>query len=244
MKPKKTKKADLNNYTSTFFLLGLIAMLFISWKVIEIKTPDAVYKDDGISLAGADIDETLDITIEQPKPKEIIPPKVVLQNIDVVDDNNDDVPPVDFLSSDDDDDDPILPVDKIQIDDDGIDKPDPDVPFKFIQRAPTYPGCEGKKGEALKKCVADKIIHFVADKFDKEIAEDLGLSGKIKIMTQFTINKQGNIVGIKARAKNKELANEAKRVIGKLPKMKPGKQRDRAVNVTYTLPIIFKIEEE
>ncbi len=241
MKPKKTKKADLNNYTSTFFLLGLIAMLFISWKVIELKTPDAMYIDDSINLSDGDIDETIKINIEQPKPKEVKLPKVTLQNIDIVEDHQN-VETPEFLTSDFTDDTPDIPVDVFNAVD--YTEDDPEVSFFKIEKAPTFPGCEGKEGEALKKCVAVKIRNFVGNKFDKEIAEDLGLTGRIKIYTQFTINKQGDIVDIKTRAKNKELAIEAKRVIRKLPKMKPGEQRHNPVNVTYTLPIIFQIEEE
>jgi protein TonB len=32
------------------------------------------------------------------------------------------------------------------------------------------------------------------------------------------------------------------RVIGELPKMKPGKQRGKAVRVQYTVPVNFKLQ--
>ncbi len=242
MKPKKNKKADLNNYTTTFFLLGLVAMLFISWKVIELKTEDKIYEEEIVCVSGDDDEGTIEITIEQPEP-EPIPKKVELIDIEIQDDNEDvEVP--EFISTEDDEDTSTPEPVAIETDDDAEDDIQPDVPFQFIQQAPIYPGCEGKKGEKLKKCVADKIRNFVGNKFDKELASELGVSGKIKIMTQFTINKQGKIVDIKTRSKYKELAGEAKKVIHQLPKMIPGMQRNLAVNVTYTLPIIFKIEEE
>ena len=34
---------------------------------------------------------------------------------------------------------------------------------------------------------------------------------------------------------------EAVRVVSSSPKWTPGKQRDRAVNVTYSLPVIFQL---
>ena len=37
------------------------------------------------------------------------------------------------------------------------------------------------------------------------------------------------------------LRQEAVRVVSSSPKWKPGKQRDRAVKVTYTFPVIFQL---
>jgi len=44
---------------------------------------------------------------------------------------------------------------------------------------------------------------------------------------QFEIDKNGNIVNIKARAAHRRLEKEAKRVLLKLPQMEPAKQRNR-----------------
>ena len=52
-----------------------------------------------------------------------------------------------------------------------------------------------------------------------------------------------NIVNIKVRAPHLELEKEAERVINMLPKVLPGKQADKAVNVTFFLPILFNIKE-
>ena len=41
----------------------------------------------------------------------------------------------------------------------------------------------------------------------------------------------------------KGLEKEAQRVINLLPKMKPGKQRGKAVIVPYSLPIIFQVQD-
>ena len=76
------------------------------------------------------------------------------------------------------------------------------------------------------------------------MAQDIGLSsGSIqRIFVMFKIEKNGDIVDVRARAPHKTLEKEAIRVIGKLPKMVPGKQRNKPVGVKYSLPITFKIE--
>ncbi len=82
----------------------------------------------------------------------------------------------------------------------------------------------------------------VQRKFNSELASDLGLSGKLKIYVQFKITKTGGIQIMGARAPHKRLKKEAIRVVKLLPKMQPGKQRGRPVNVTYMLPISFNVE--
>ena len=43
------------------------------------------------------------------------------------------------------------------------------------------------------------------------------------------------------RGVDPSLDKEAVRVVSMSPKWKPGKQRDRAVPVTYTFPVIFQL---
>ena len=44
------------------------------------------------------------------------------------------------------------------------------------------------------------------------------------------------------RGPDKNLEAEAMRIIQKLPKMTPGKQRGRAVKVPFSIPITFKLQ--
>ncbi len=122
---------------------------------------------------------------------------------------------------------------------------DTEVAFQFINNPPVYPGCEGLEGKEAKSCTQKKIQKFVAENFNKSIASELGIKDKnVRILTQFTIDKNGKISNIKTRSKYKKLAEEAKRVIATLPQMKPGMYEGKIIKVVYTLPIIFKIDEE
>jgi protein TonB len=241
MKRKKTKKADLNNYSSTFILIGLALISFISWKSIEAKMPTKQIELGTIDVNTTEIPETIEINLEEKKPKIKKIKKVEIEKIAVKKDNDKVIESI-VKSSETDE---IEPVDAVYLntDDDNVDDEIINVSFIFIQNAPVYPGCEGKKGENLKKCMSEKISKFVNNEFDMDLASEVVGSGKTRISTQFTINTKGKIVNIKTRSKYKDLEKEARRIIAKLPKMKPGKQRGRLVNVTYTLPIIFNIEE-
>lgn len=63
-----------------------------------------------------------------------------------------------------------------------------------------------------------------------------------KIDTKFMINTYGETVEVMARNSDKKLAQEAIRIIDKLPPMKPGKQGDTPINGTYSLPIYFQVK--
>ena len=77
----------------------------------------------------------------------------------------------------------------------------------------------------------------------KKINVELGLdAGSYKIQTQFIIDKEGNVIDVKIRAPHKRLKNETNKLINKLPKFTPGKQRNRPVKVRYILPIAFKVD--
>lgn len=239
MKPKKNKKADLNHYTNTFILIGLVVSLFVALMAINLKTEVSKIDLNTINLAKANIDETKVIKIEEFKPKpQKRKPRIIKQELKIIKDESkkaeDDLLPTDP------DDKKIMPLDSIQTDD--YDEPDVPVSWILVERVPTFPGCKGNNKQ-LKKCLNEKIGRFVSKHFNAGIAEDLGLSGeRVRIITMFTIDKNGQITDIKTRSKYKDLEKEARRVIQKLPKMQPGKQRDRTVNVTYTLPIVFNVE--
>ncbi len=242
MKPKKSPKANLNNYSTTFMLIGLVLVTFLTWRLIEMKTYEKEIAIDKLNLQGSDEEETLEVNVEEiklpPPPVQQAPP----EEIKVIEDEEDVKEDI-IQSSETDDTEEIQEVEDIQTEE--VEEPDVEVAFQFIQNPPIYPGCEGKKGKALKDCMSKKIQKFVNRNFNTSIASDLGLSGEnVRILTMFTIDKTGKVTNIRTRSKYKELEKEARRVIAKLPKMKPGQQRNRPVKVTYTLPIIFRVEED
>lgn len=119
-----------------------------------------------------------------------------------------------------------------------------DVPFAIIEKAPIYIGCESEVNNAdRKKCMSEAIMEFVHAEFNQEIAQELGLSGKVKIYVQFKIDSKGSIIDIHSRAKHPRLKTEAERVVNLLPKMTPGTQRGKAVGTIYALPFVFDVQD-
>lgn len=126
-----------------------------------------------------------------------------------------------------------------------LDEPEAeDVAFAVIDKVPTYPGCEGlSSNEEAKKCMSEKIMHFVAGNFNTKVKGVEEISGRQRISVQFKINKKGNVVDVTAKATHPELEAEAIRVVSQLPEMLPGVQEGRKVGVLYALPILFNIQE-
>jgi len=243
MEIKKSDTANLESYTKLFRLLGLVLTLLVVYLAIESK----VYERSGIGLDIVSLsnfeeeEETLEIEIEQvipPPPPAASTPELIEIVEDIVE-----VEESIIETSETDEFEKIEVAEIVEVEQEEEEFVE-DVPFAIIEDVPIYPGCEKEKGKKAKKnCLNKAIQKHVAKNFDGNLAADLGLpQGKIKIYVQFKITKTGVIEIVAARAPHKQLEKEAMRVVSSIPKMTPGKQRGRAVNVTYMLPITFEIK--
>ena len=73
-----------------------------------------------------------------------------------------------------------------------------------------------------------------------DIAQEMGIQGRVYV--NFIISKDGSITNIRMRGPDKNLENEAARIIGRLPQMTPGRQRGRPVRVPFSIPITFRLQ--
>ncbi|WP_372917833.1 energy transducer TonB [Salegentibacter sp.] len=240
MEPKKNPKADLTRRSVLFLQLGLILVLFVTWQAIEWKT----YDKDAIDTGQLDLDdlddEEIPITEMQNTPPPPPPPPPAPEVIEVVEDEEE--VEEDEIESTETDMDEIVEVEEV------VEAPEEevveDVPFAVIENVPIYPGCENmKNNEERKQCMSQKIQQHVNREFNKDLGSELGLSGVNRVIVQFKIDEKGDIVDVMSRAPHPRLEREAARVINKLPKMQPGKQRGKAVGVMYSLPIVFQVQD-
>jgi len=112
------------------------------------------------------------------------------------------------------------------------------VPFNLVEEVPIFPGCEKatNKVECFQKAMQKHIaVHF---RYPKE-AQKNKIQGRTSVM--FTIGEDGTIQNIEARGPVPQFESEAKRIIKLLPVMKPGRHRDKAVRVPFSIPITFKL---
>ncbi|WP_136467705.1 energy transducer TonB [Flagellimonas onchidii] len=121
----------------------------------------------------------------------------------------------------------------------GIVDQDVKVPFGVIEEAPIFPGCEN--AEDKKRCFQDMMQTHIRKNFRyPQEAQVQGIQGRVNVI--FTISKEGEITNFRMRGPHKLLEDEAKRIIDKLPRMQPGKQKGMTVEVPFSIPISFKLQ--
>ena len=112
-----------------------------------------------------------------------------------------------------------------------------------VEFAPVFPGCETfKTNKERISCMSSKIGAFIQKKFRTDQFNNLQGNKIQRIYVKFKINKKGEITNVVSSANNFELETEGNRVVGKLPRMIPGRQGDVNVDVIYMVPILFKVE--
>ena len=240
MELKKNNKANVGRNSSLYFAIGLALMLFLTNYAINYKSYDKSDTDIGMINMDEELEEEIPITEQIQTPPPPPPPPAAPEVIEIIEDEEE-IEETVIESTEVDQETEIVEVEEVQIEE--IEE-DIDVPFSVIENVPVFPGCEREKNNTKKRdCMSKKIAQFVNKKFNTDLASDLGLSGRQRINVIFKIDKKGNITGIRARAPHPGLEKEAARVIGLLPKMKPGRQRGKPVNVPYSLPIIFQVQD-
>ncbi|KAA5827789.1 energy transducer TonB [Algibacter amylolyticus] len=239
MEPKKNPQANVGRNSSLYFAIGLALMLFLTNYAINYKTYDKVEIDIGQLDLEEIEDEEIPITEQLQTPPPPPPPPAAPEVIEIVEDEVE-IEETVIESTEVDQETEIVEVEEVEV---AEIEEDIDVPFSVIENVPVFPGCEKGSNTQKRDCMSKKISQFVNKKFNTELASDLGLSGRQRINVIFKIDKTGTVTGIRARAPHPGLEKEAKRVIGLLPQMKPGKQRGKPVNVPYSLPIIFQVQD-
>ena len=236
MQLKKNPKADLTKNSSLYFAIGLALVLLISWQAIEWKTYEKTgYGYESLNVEDDD-DEEVPITEQIKTPPPPPPPPPAPEVIEVVEDEEDVEETV--IESTETDQEEIVEVEDIEVEDDFDDV---DVPFAVIEDVPIYPGCERVPKSERRSCFQEKINKHIRKNFRyPEIAQEMGIQGRVYV--QFVIAKDGAITSVRMRGPDKNIEKEAARIISKLPKMTPGKQRGRAVRVPFSIPITFRLQ--
>jgi protein TonB len=112
-------------------------------------------------------------------------------------------------------------------------KEDPNQIYTVVQQQPTFPG--GQEG----------IAKFLRKNFKyPRNAQRMGIEGKVFV--RFVVRKDGKVDDvsvIRGIANCNECNDEAVRLVRMMPNWSPGMQNGNAVNVYYSLPITFKIQD-
>ena len=228
MEIKKTPKADLENKKSTWMLIGyviVLAFMFIAfeWTKRDIKI------DTSQALTDLYFEEEMVPITEQeenvaPPPPEVAP---INETLEIVADDAD-VEETVIASSEETGkavEVKYVPVTVVE------EEPEEQTIFEVVEQMPEFPN-GGMAG----------LMQFLSKNIKyPTIAQENGTQGRVTV--QFVVNKDGSIVDAKViRGVDPYLDKEALRVIGTMPKWKPGMQRGKPVRVKYTVPVMFRLQ--
>lgn len=228
METKKSQKASLENKRFLFLEIGLVMALICVLSAFSFSTEESAVSVLEDNNYVTEVEDLVPVTMPEMKQPPSAPPVPVLSDqIDIVDDEieiNDEFQSLDDKNFSVDIKDYIEAVKEEKIDE------DEEVPFIFVEVKPSFNGGDANE---FSKWVNSKLIY-------PEIAKENGVQGKVTL--QFTVNADGSVSNVKVlRGVDSSLDKEAVRIVSSSPKWTPGRQRDRAVKVTYTFPVIFQL---
>lgn len=226
MEKKKNERADLQNKRLLFTEIGCILALAVVYFGFEYTTAEvrtAALEDAGTVV---EVEDMIPITFDTPPPPPALPQIVLSDILDIVDDDievDDEhiLLPNDFDA-------PVLITDCFEIVEEEAEEET--LPFILVEEKPKFNGKD-----------ANEFSRWVNQRLDyPQVCIENGVQGRVTL--EFTIRADGSLSDIKVlRGVDPALDSEAVRVVQSSPKWTPGRQRDRAVAVTYTFPVIFRL---
>ncbi len=226
MEEKKSPKANLESKKLMFTQIGLIISLLIAWGVFEVKVKADREIDESLLNREIVLDEEMvEITKqEEQKPQPVEQPQQTTQ-LEIVEDNvetediniNAEVEQNEVIEE------YVAPeVVEEEVTEQEI--------FQIVEEMPAFPGGEAKLMEYV-----GKNIKY------PQIARETGIQGRVFI--GFVVEPDGSVSNVKLlRGIGGGCDEEAMRVVKSMPKWKPGKQRGKAVRVSYQIPVFFKLQ--
>ena len=226
MEEKKSPKANLENKKLMFMQIGLIISLLVAWLAFEHKSYDKREIDPSL-LRQTEVgeEEMVEITKqEEPKPQPVEMPKQTTQ-LEIV---QDDVEVEDIeINAEMDQNEVMEEYVAPEIEEEEVVEAEV---FTIVEEMPSYPGGDAKMYEYL-----GKNIKY------PQIARESSIQGRVFV--NFVVEPDGSVSNVKVlRGIGGGCDEEAMRVVKTMPKWKPGKQRGKAVRVSYMLPVNFKLQ--
>jgi len=230
MDPRKTEKADLESKRSLFVQIGLIVVLAIILLAFEWKQYERAKLELGVR-DNVEVIEEVVIQTEQevakppapaPPPQttilEIVDNDVTVDDISIDAETDENTQMEEYVAP---------PPSSVEVKDEEIVEAEI---FTVVEESPSFPGGEEAR------------IRFLQENIEyPQMARESGIQGTV-YMT-FVVEPSGSVSAVRVlRGIGGGCDEEAIRVIQKMPKWNPGKQRGKPVRVQFTMPIKFTLQ--
>ena len=239
MESKKSPKADLENKSSMFFMIGIALSLLFVLMVFQYRQ----------AVVTPVINDTLVIIDDGPEiPITVTPTKELAKPETKKPDINENLPPEEVENND-----PKLEWDKLlnptEVHEKGIEDigeevelEDEPLDFFMMEKMARPFDCENYSDvNDQKMCFNSWIQEYInASTKYPEVSQRLGQEDKVYVT--FVISKTGEVESAEVEKGDYEALNkEALRVIKNMPALLPGTQRGKPVRMKMTIPVNFKL---
>ena len=112
-----------------------------------------------------------------------------------------------------------------------------------VDSTPMFSSCINVSKTQERQCFSTELGKIINKNFNLDLANQLNIKGKVRIVSNFIIDKKGEVTNIKVKTDYKEFVMETERILKLIPKLKPALKDNKPVSVTYALPIEFIIKE-
>ncbi len=224
MEIKKSPKADLENKRMVFTQIGLIIALAVTFLAFEYKSYDERSIDLMQRVAEDIPEEIIPITEQRPPPPPPPPPRQVTVLQVVEDDVEVEEIVIDVEVDQDTEIEIYIPPPRIE------DEVQEQEIFTVVEQMPEFPG-----GQAA-------MMNFIATNIRyPPMARESGIQGRVFV--NFVVEPDGSVTNVNVlRGIGGGCDEEAIRVVQAMPKWTPGRQRGRAVRVSFNLPVRFTLQ--
>lgn len=230
MEALKSVKADLENKKMIFREIGLIAALVVVFFAFNVKTANKDNSGVGSGYERDVTEEIVPVTIQETQPPPPAPPPpqttkitivendaVVEEEIEIDVEATQETAVAEYI--------PYVPVEEEEeevIETDQI--------FVVVESMPEFPGGY----EALMKYLQQNLKY-------PALAKEMGIKGRVFL--SFVVERDGSVTDIIVlRGIGGGCDEEAIKVVERMPKWKPGTQRNQPVRVQFNLPIKFTLQ--
>ncbi len=239
MESRKNPAVDIDKKRGFFFAVGLTVAFSFMLVAFEWKSFKEVVLDQFVTVEmDNSVEEIAPIIIPQntPPPPPAAPPPPVIEELELVEDDVEvedvtvDVQAPDEISA------PVVTNTQVEenVNDNEV--------FIAVEDMPRYKGCEGiKDNDAAFECFQKEVGKFLGKNINyPQKAKEANVEGVVYV--NFVVDQTGKVADVKLlRGIGFGCDEEATRVVKLLPQFTPGKQRGRAVKVSFNLPISFKL---
>ncbi|MBS4057889.1 MAG: energy transducer TonB [Bacteroidetes bacterium] len=224
MEVKKTPKAELENKRVMFTQIGLILALAIVFLAFEYRSYDKRTIDLAQRTAENIQEEIIPITDQKLKPPPPPPPKQVTV-LNIVEDEEE-VEDIDINVDVDQKTVIEVYVPPVREEEEVVEQEI----FTVVESMPEFPGGAGKMMEYIAKNIKYPPM-----------ARESGVQGRVFV--NFVVEPDGRVSNVKVlRGIGGGCDEEAIRVVESMPKWTPGRQRGKAVRVSFNLPVRFTLQ--